>query len=440
MYERFINHNNENNIFKQSDRILVAVSGGIDSMVMAELFMRAGINIGIAHCNFDLRDRESDEDENFVNDFCNRNNIPFFTKKFDTIGYSEEKGISIQMAARDLRYEWFEKIRHSESFDFIALGHNSDDNIETFLINLSRGTGLKGLSGINQVKGKVIRPILFAPRDEIASFARENSISYREDSSNQKVKYVRNKIRQTIIPVLKEINPSLNDSFNETVKRLRESYSIMNKWVKKINSEVTDLKDGDHIIDIEKLNYFKPSNTLLFELFKEYGIGSSQIDDLRSLFNAETGKYLVTPTHRIIKDRSNIIVEEKQEYPEFNIQIDNIDEIHKIEGFNSSIVRSSDHSLIKDPGIASIDIKTISFPLIFRYWREGDLFIPLGMKGKKKVSDFLIDIKIPLSRKPLIKVLESANRIVWIVGYRTDNRFRVTSKTRKVLVLSEKKL
>jgi len=439
MYDRFATYSNDNNIFKQGDKILLAVSGGIDSMVMTELFIRVKADIAIAHCNFSLRDKESDGDEEFVTEFCAENNIPIFVKKFDTITFASREGISIQMAARELRHKWFEEIRQSSSFNLIALGHNSDDNIETFLINLSRGTGLKGLTGISPVSGNIIRPILFAPRDEITSFATENRVIFREDSSNRESKYLRNKIRHRILPVLREINPSLNDSFDETVKRLQESYLIMEEWVNKVSSEVTELKNGDYIIDIKKLNDFEPVNTLLFELFRQFDIGTNQIDDLRSLITANSGKYILTRTHRIIKDRNKIIIEKSHETPELCIKIDNRDEILNIEGFNSSLIPIEEYELIKDPGTASIDIDTLSYPLILRYWREGDFFIPLGMKGKKKISDFLIDMKIPVNRKPFIRVLESENNIVCIIGYRLDNRFRVTSATRSVLVLTEKK-
>lgn len=441
MLKEFVKYIEENRLLTEGDNVLLTVSGGIDSMVMTDLFIRAGFSIGIAHCNFTLRGEESDKDEEMVREFALGKDIKFFSVRFPTKNYAEEHGISIQMAARDLRYLWFEDIRKTEGFDYIALAHNLNDNIETFLINLIRGTGINGLSGMKKSRDRIIRPILFATRQSIENYARKNRIIYREDKSNADTKYIRNKIRHLIIPVLKEINPSIESTLSETAERLGEISGIFSGFTENLRKDIFRAEDNKITGDLRKLNPFLENSAVLFELFRTFSLNSGTVNDLQNIIRGCTGGQILTDTHRIIKNRNELIItnltsgystplsfgsiSELSEYPEFL----SVRELIITDTFHISVSRNT----------ACLDFEKISFPVTLRNWKYGDYFYPLGMKHRKKLSDYLTDNKISIPGKENIKILESGNKIIWVIGERIDDRFKVTEETKKVLIIEVKR-
>jgi tRNA(Ile)-lysidine synthase len=437
MISGFSNFISENNLAKPTDRILMAVSGGIDSMVMAYLFHLLNYKTGIAHCNFSLRGEESDKDEEVVRQFASGNGIPFYSIRFDTKAYASQNKLSIQMAARELRYQWFEQIRNQNSYDSIAVAHNLNDNIETMLINLTRGTGIAGMTGMRVSANRIIRPLLFATREKIASFQSQHNIVFREDRSNADTKYVRNKIRHLIIPVLKEINPSVETTLNNTAERFMGFYEIVSDYIARLKNEVTIEKDHYVSFLLDKLKPFEKNKAILFELFKPYGITDSLLSDLASIIEGETGGIVITPTHRIIKNRNELIVSEDKNKTEGFFEISNIADFKQFQYITSADVRtiSKEFKIPSDSKIACIDLQMIRYPLLIRKWKEGDYFYPLGMNQKKKLSDYFIDKKFSILDKENIFILESDGKIVWIIGERIDDRFKVTGATKEILLL-----
>jgi len=437
MLEDFLTYIKENHLVREGDRILMALSGGIDSMVMADLFLKAGIDTGIAHCNFSLRGKEADLDEMLVKEFAGKNNIPFHTKRFDTKGYAARNGLSIQMAARNLRYAWFEEIMNEKVFDFTALAHNLNDNIETLLINLTRGTGITGLSGMKPSSGKIIRPLLFATRNEIETYCNNNNINYREDSSNIETKYTRNKIRHNVIPVLKDINPSVETTLNDTAIRLRGINDIVSFFINDIRRNILYEKDNNIIIDIKLLEPYLSNKTLIYEVLKPFGITDTTLKDLYNIIKGNTGSRIYTDSHMILKNRGELIfsrlVDEEKEF----FEIKNMVELKNLPFVLSAdlIKISSGYSIPEDPVTACLDSSKVSFPLIIRRWKYGDYFYPLGMTQKKKLSDYFIDCKYSVIEKDRKLIMESAGHIVWVIGDRIDNRFRIKKQTREVLLI-----
>jgi tRNA(Ile)-lysidine synthase len=433
--------NAENHLLKPGDKILLAVSGGIDSMVMAHLFLHLGNKTAIAHCNFSLRDDDSDNDEKLVREYAVKHNIPFFTKRFKTKEFAKERGISIQMAARELRYSWFEEVRLKNGFDSIAVAHNLNDNIETLLLNMIRGTGLTGMTGMKPVTNHIIRPLLFATRSDITEYCLKNKIIYREDKSNSGTKYTRNKIRHLVIPVLKEINPSVESTLNETAKRFAGVNEIYSDYISRVRKNVSESSNEYITFNISLLNDYLHNSTILFELFRPFGINNSQLDDLLNVIKGKTGGHILTQTHRILKNRKEIIVSEKQLVEETDYNIINITGLRKVSVFVSARYIKIDKSfkIPADPLIACIDCEKLSFPLVIRKWKSGDHFYPLGMKQLKKLSDYFVDSKYSKIDKEEVFILESEGNIVWIVGDRIDNRYRVTESTKKGLLIKSKK-
>lgn len=437
MLKAFLKYIEDNRLFNKDDRVLLAVSGGIDSMVMAHLFIRAGLTVGIAHCNFTLRGNESDMDEEQVKGFAAKQGIPFYSARFDTKSYASEKGISIQMAARDLRYSWFGEVRKENRYDAVAIAHNLNDNIETFLINLTRGTGLTGLSGIMKKRDTIIRPILFATRKSIEDYCRENNIAYREDKSNAETKYTRNKIRHLLIPLLKEINPSVELTLNETSERMNDINEIFTEFIETAGKKIFR-KNGEVVLaDITALNQFRENNTVLYELFRPFGLDSGTPDDLRNIIKGKTGGQIFTATHRIIRNRKELIIEKINAKRKETIIINSLEELPECPQFVSVRLKnvSNRFRIPASRQIACLDRDLISFPLTIRNWQRGDVFFPLGMNHKKKLSDYFVDEKLSISAKEKIMIMESDGRVVWIIGERIDNRFRVTESTRRVIIL-----
>ena len=418
----------ENDLIKPGDRILLAVSGGIDSMVMTHLFLRLGNETGIAHCNFSLRANESDKDEEMVRKYAAEHNIPFYSIRFETKAFAKKNGLSVQMAARELRYAWFEEIRKENGYDTIAVAHNLNDNVETLIINLTRGTGITGLTGMRPAINRIIRPLLFATRQDITDYCNQHRIIFREDKSNTDTKYTRNKIRHLVIPVLKEINPSIETTLNETAERFTGINEIVSEYISGLRERISEQKRELITFNISLLKAHLHNKAVLFELFKPYGINNVQLSDLIKVIDGKTGGQIFTDSHRIIKNRKEIIVSHEDTGNETFYCIKNIPGFRKVSGIASAgYVNITDKFEIpSDPFIACIDSEKVSFPLIIRKWKAGDHFYPLGMKQKKKLSDYFIDNKYSRLDKENILILESEGKIVWIIGDRIDNRFRIT--------------
>ena len=396
-------------------RFLLTISGGIDSVVLAELFHAAGIDFDFAHCNFHLRGEESDGDQAFVEKLALRMNVSCFVNHFDTQDYAGKKGISIQMAARDLRYEWFEDIREKNGYDFIVTGHNRNDMVETVLINFARGSGIRGLSGIRARHGFVIRPLLFASRAEIRKYADVHSLSWREDSSNAETKYIRNRIRHVLIPEFEAINPAFMQNATDTISRLSQTEQLLNLALAQIKKSVWIELPDKFLIDIEKLTEYPAVETLLFELLREFGCTPILVRSIMSSFESTPGKRFITRTHSITRDRTHLIIT-KNEVPidtEMKIDADTVLVTYPIHLTLGNIKVNPGYTVPPENKYAVLDWDRLVFPLTLRRWRAGDHFHPLGMKGTKKISDFLIDNKVPLPDKQHVWVIESSGNIIW---------------------------
>ena len=441
MIDEFKKFISDNNIIKPGDNILLAVSGGIDSMVMAHLFLQLDYNIGIAHCNFSLRAKESDKDQEMVKKFALNNKIPFFTIQFETKTFAKENRLSIQMAARDLRYKWFEDVRKENGYDVIAVAHNLNDNIETLLINLIRGTGLAGMAGMKPISNRIIRPLLFATRQVISDYRDRHGIVFREDRSNADTKYTRNKIRHLVIPVLKEINPAIEMTLNEAAERFLEFNDIVSLYISQLRESVSDEQEQFITFNVTKLKTHLHNKSILFELFKPYGITNTLLTDLIKVINGKTGGQIITDSHRIIKNRKEIIISHEDFLNETSYNIENIEAFCNFPGISSAknVKISESYEIPSDPHVACLDSQKISFPVIIRKWKPGDYFYPLGMNQKKKLSDYFIDKKYSIFDKENIFILESDKKIVWIIGDRIDDRFKITSSTNKGLLLKSKR-
>ncbi len=437
MLNDFLKYIEENQLIKKGDRVLMAVSGGIDSMVMADLFIRAGFDTGIAHCNFCLRGKEADKDEEMVRKLAANHKIAFFSKRFDTKGHAARNGISIQMAARELRYRWFNEVMKKNGFKTTALAHNLNDNIETLLINLTRGTGITGLTGIKSSGNRLIRPLLFAPRDTIEAYCRKYRIKYREDKSNAEIKYIRNRIRHLVIPVLKEINPSIEITLNETAERLSGINEIVTVFIDKLRQKVLTERDNNIILNINLLRPYLDNKSVLYELTKPYGITNTALKDLRNIIDGRTGGQIFTDTHRIIKNRRELIISFRANQENEFYKINTIAELRNVSLIDSAriVSISNNYSIPSASETACFDMEKISFPLMIRKWQPGDYFYPLGMKQKKKLSDYFVDRKYSLLEKEKTYILESEGKIIWIIGERIDNRFKITKATKKALVI-----
>ena len=444
MLEKLLKYIDSKELFLPGNKILLAVSGGADSVLLTELFHKAGFDYGIAHCNFHLREEESDTDESFVKDLATKYNAVFYCVHFDTKEYAVEKGISIEMAARELRYKWFNKILEKESYDYIATAHHLDDETETFFINLIRGTGIAGLHGIASKKGKLIRPLLFVYKQDILDYCDENKIAYRTDSSNKSTEYVRNKIRHKIIPELKEINPSFLSNLHETIEYIKNTETIFNYYVNKKRSKIVKEKDDKAYISIPGLKRLKPLEAYLYEFLAPFNFNKTVVKEVLNSLDMISGKEFLSPTHRLIKDRNSLIITDRKEQSaisyqlsavsyQINSETDKIDIPIKLNFTKSSY--SKDTVISKDKLTATLDIAKLEFPLLLRQWRQGDYFYPFGMTKKKKLSRFLIDEKVSLPDKENIWLLCSGLKIIWVVGHRSDNRFRVTERTTELLTI-----
>ncbi|MFV8347936.1 tRNA lysidine(34) synthetase TilS [Flavobacterium sp. ZB4P13] len=431
MLQKFQNHLLHNFQFLNGKKILLATSGGKDSMVMVHLFQQLEYKIGIAHCNFQLRGMESFEDQNFVQEYAATNDIPVFITQFDTKAFSEDYKISTQVAARELRYNWFYELLETEKFDYILTAHHADDNLETFLINLSRGTGLEGLTGIPEQNEKVIRPLLAFSQEEMEEYARLNNIQWREDSSNASDKYLRNKIRHHLVPMLKELNPNFLSSFHKTQTYLQEAQVMVEDASIMVYQQVAKQNEDDIYFDLKKLKKLPNYKSYLYQWLKEFEF--SAWDDIYDLVESQSGKYIFSPEYRLLKDRDSLILSP--------INFENNEEKYFINEnqkevkvpLNLTFCKVVDINLTTNSAIF-VDADKLQYPLILRRWNEGDSFQPFGMNGKsKKVSKLFKDEKLSLIEKENSWLLCSNDQIVWIIGLRQDERFRIENTTKNRL-------
>lgn len=424
-----------------NEKVLVAISGGLDSVVMAMLFYKAEIPFALAHCNFSLREEESDADAVFVKALATSLNVPLFITTFNTKSFAKKEGISIQMAARNLRYEWFEKIRQEKGFASIATAHHQDDVTETILLNLLSGAVLTGIQGIRPKNKKLIRPLLWSSRMDIYKYAMTQHYTWREDSSNASDKYKRNYLRQHIIPLLEKLNPSIQETMGNAALQRQQIILWHQIQLEKTKRELFEEVGNTIEIQVEKLQSAQMNPAILFELIEPFGFSYTQCSDLFSHLEDSESKYFYSNTHRILKEKTKIVILPLSEktlskimeiYPETTTLVYNEVELqfHVEEAHNTIIENNKD--------VAKLDFDLLRFPLQIRHWQSGDKFTPLGMKGSKSVSDFLIDVHTGMLDKENQLVILSENKIVWLVGMRIDERFKITEKTQNVIVIRVK--
>lgn len=415
----------------------MGVSGGKDSVSLLDVLIKGGFQCVVAHCNFHLRSEESMRDEVFVRTLSSHYNIPYYKIDFETLKHADSQNISIEMAARDLRYEWFEKLRQKLNAQAIAVGHHADDNVETMLLNLIRGTGLKGLTGMQLRNGYIVRPFLSSSRSEIKDYVQFYGLKSVEDSTNLSTDILRNKIRHQLIPLMEEINPAFRRNISETRKYLSDAYGLMQREAERVKKEITKLNDTELIISIPKLQQIPEKDTLLFELLSPKGFNSDQIGGISAAIDSPvTGRMFESGTQKLVVDRDRILVRPITE---------NNFETLEISEFETGIifpVNLSFRIFEKDDSVEIprtkdrifLDAGKITFPLQLRKWKHSDFFYPLGMKmKKKKISDYLIDEKIDRLSKEIVLVLLSDNNIAWVVGHRIDERYKVIPETRRIL-------
>lgn len=454
MLNAFRNHIKEQFPYLKNSRLVIAISGGVDSVVLAHLCYKLNFNFTLAHCNFNLRGKESDADEAFVLELGEQLDVEVFIQNFDTEIYAEENKCSIQMAARELRYDWFSELAQQLNFDYILTAHHADDNLETFLINFTRGTGLNGLTGIPELNDNIARPLLPFSRAVIEAYAKAEHIKWREDLSNTSRKYLRNKLRHDVVPILKEINPQLLDSFQNTLAYLNDTADIVEESLNAVAKRAIIDVDENHITF--KISEFKKVNNpkaYLFEMFKDYGF--SEWSDVVNLLDAETGKYVTSSTHKLTKHREFLILtnchseldsESISKNKPVTLSAACTERSRSIEVQKGQvktpvgILFFDEADALKDNNQSAIyvDAEKLKYPLELRQWQTGDVFYPIGMKGKKKVSKYLKDEKLTPIEKENTWVLTSENKIVWIVRRRADDRFKVTGQTKKILKIELK--
>ncbi|HEX8017877.1 MAG TPA: tRNA lysidine(34) synthetase TilS [Flavobacterium sp.] len=431
MLSNFKNHISARFPFMENKKLFLAVSGGLDSMVLLHLFQQLEYEIAVLHCNFQLRGLESFGDQDFIRNYCEENNISIFTTQFDTEAFAKDYKLSTQIAARELRYNWFYELLEIHNFDYILTAHHADDNLETFIINLSRGTGLDGLVGIPEQNDKIIRPLLPFSREEILNYAKENTIKWREDSSNASNKYLRNKIRHDLVPVLKEINPNFLKAFQKTQSYLQESNEMAEDASIMIYQQVAKEAAEEIHFDLKKLKKLPNYKSYLYQWLNEFGFLAW--NDIYDLVDGQSGKQVFSTEFRLLKNRDALIlspiaeIPEKEEF-EINESDQEVNFPLKLSLCNVS------HITIDSNKVIFVDAEKLRFPLILRKWEEGDSFQPFGMNGKKKkISKLFKDEKLSLIQKENSWLLCSDDQIVWVVGIRQDERFKIENTTNNIL-------
>lgn len=418
--------------FLKGKKLLLACSGGLDSVVLTHLCVNSDLDITLAHCNFKLRGEESEGDAEFVKQLGATLGIPVLIKEFDTKEHAEKHGGSIQMAARELRYEWFSELQFEQGFDHVLTAHHADDDLETFIINLSRGTGIEGLTGIPETNEYVVRPLLGFSREEILGYAQNQNLSWREDSSNAESKYLRNKIRHEIVPRLKDLHPTFLQNFKQTQKLLIQTQGLAQTQLQEIKTQLFKEEQGVVKIPVERLLQLEPLEAYLYGLFHTYGF--TDWEAMKGLLSTSSGKEVVSKTHRLLKDREFLILSvlKTRVNERFTVFLDE-------DGTEFPIkLKMEDVKELGKPDVNSVflDKEKLNFPLVLRNWEKGDYFYPFGMKGKKKLSKFFKDEKVDVLSKEKQWLLCSNDQIVWVVGRRADERFKVGPTTRHILKIT----
>jgi tRNA(Ile)-lysidine synthase len=436
--ERFIRFFKELSLLASGHRFMLAVSGGVDSVVLCELAQRAGLNFFIGHCNFGLRGAESERDENFVRTLGEKYGVEVVVKKFDTASYAEENKKSIQEAARDLRYQWFLQIRDERKFEYTLLAHHANDNIETVLMNFFRGTGLDGLTGmpVFAAYGNCLRPMLPFKREEIEIFARENNLQWVEDSSNASNKYTRNFFRNEIIPSIKKAYPQVEQNLLDNINRFEKTNLLYRTLVSQLKEKLCQYDKGEIRIPVKELMRWQ-GTSFIYELFREYGFGEKQVEEITRLASSPSGRYMENEMYQLIRHRNWLIVAPKFVATDMVAIEKEITFVRFQSGkLELKLVDKEKFRLDKSEKVAQLDAKNIEFPLLLRKWKQGDYFYPLGMRKKKKLARFFIDQKLSKNKKEDVWVMESNQRIVWVVGLRIDDRFKITEATKTILEIA----
>ena len=430
MLDKLQQHIDKSNLLEPNDSLLLTVSGGKDSVCMLHLFVQLDYPLAIAHCNFSLRDVDSDEDESFVKGLANQYGLPFFSKRFETNKYAKEKGISTQMAARDLRYAWFQEL----GFDKIATAHHQDDHIETLLLKKSRKASLEGLCGIPVKNRNIIRPLLCFSAQEIETCLLQNEWEWREDASNASTHYQRNEIRLLQLPSMEKENPNIRKELLQEISVNQQKYAVLQEEVKQLFPFVWKKGDTHQELYLKELLNHPQKEDLMYELLKEYGPFSWQ--DVFTLMEAESGKEVRNKYYRLIKNRDSLLLVVNKTQKQASVQIDkSICAIEVPIALSFSVLKRSDVMDFSDASMAFIDLSKLFFPLTLRKWKQGDVFVPLGMQGHKKVSDFMVDEKLSILEKENTWVLCSNDDIVWVVGHRLDDRYKLVAQTEKVYLV-----
>ncbi len=430
-------------LFTPQNLVLAAVSGGKDSVLLAHLLKSSGFQFALAHCNFLLRGEESQRDQEFTSNLANRLQVPFFLTAFNTENYADKNSVSIQMAARKLRYEWFEKLCAEHNFDCIALAHHQNDAVETILLNLTRGTGIAGLHGILPKNGKLVRPMLFLSKENIDEICAEEKLGFVEDSSNASAKYARNKIRLEVVPKLKELNPNLEKTFEQNLERFRELETLLESQLQHLRDTVFIRQNLEVRIKIADLKKLYPQQLLTFGLLREFNFSGQVVGDLIGSLEKQPGKVFESVTHQIILDRAEIIIyprkergKEIEERGAERVEIEENQNEIRFQDFKLKLLHEGSALIVRsNPLAVSVDAEKLIFPLTIRNWQTGDYFFPLGMKNRQKLSDFFVHQKLPLHQKSKVAVLVNGNQeIIWLCGLRLDDRYKVRDQTKKVVI------
>ena len=407
-------------LFSKQDKILVALSGGADSVALTRILITLGYHCEAAHCNFELRGEESDRDEDFVRNFCRSLNIKCHSIHFETRRYAAQQSISIEMAARELRYNWFSKICEESDCQVVAVAHHKDDSVETMLLNLIRGTGINGLLGIRPKNGNVVRPLLCASRQEVVEYLHRMNQTYVTDSTNLEDEYTRNKIRLNLLPLMEEINPSVKDGLVKTASYLNDISKVYQQAIKESIDRIFITPEKE--ISIEKLMNEPAPQALLFEVLSPLGFNSTQVEEVYGSLNGQPGKRFISSQWQVVKDRELLLIEKVKTAND------------KPQIIFEEVLLTKDFVIPKDKNTACFDANKFKGVISIRKWEKGDYFIPFGMKGKKLVSDFMTDSKFSLLKKEQQWVLSCNDQIAWLIGERTDNRFRIDDSTQKVII------
>ena len=429
-------HINKNSLFQSDDKLLVALSGGVDSMVLTHILFQLDYHIAVAHCNFQLRGQESDTDVEFVEAFAKMHKIPFYTKAFNTKSFAQEQKISTQLAARDLRYNWFDEVMKDQAYDYLVTAHHANDQVETMLYNLTKGTGIAGLRGIPLKNDQIRRPLLSASKADIEIYAQEHQLQWREDISNRDDKYSRNRIRLHVIPELKQLNPGLEQTLSNNSKRFEALERLLLHQTNDIRSKFLSKHQDYNTLQLSWFDKDTGGLAILIELLKPFGFNLDQCFSIADGFSNISGKQFYSSDHVLTIDRDKLQIGPKEEEKEYQLMVEDSDHLISTPWADFAIENiTSQTEWPKNNLTACLDADLVQFPLKVRNWTQGDSFYPLGMKGKKKLSDFMIDEKIPVNLKSRVLLFESNQDIIWVAGFRIDDRYKITSNTKRLLLI-----